>query len=140
MPYSTDVNKPLTKKMKSFCEEYVANGCQATEAYKTLFPEEPNARTKANALAHNPRCQEYIGYLLDEAWKAASVTPSRMLKEIAKIAFADVDNENGLTYGVKKDYFTLLQRQMGLDRQVIDAKVDTTIRVDIEDDNAESEE
>ena len=140
MPYSKDVNKPLTPKMKAICEEYVANGCHSEEAYRTLYGDVPNVRTKASQMLRNPRNQEYISYLLDEAWKAATVTPSRMLKEIAKIAFADVDNDNGLTYGVKRDYFNLLQRQMGLDRQVIDAKVDTTIRVDIEDDTFESEE
>ena len=140
MPYSKDVNKPLTPKMKAFCEEFVANGCHQQEAYRTLYGDVPNLRTKANQMANNPRCQEYIGFLLDEAWKAAAVTPSRMLKEMAEIAFSPVNNEEGLTYGVKKDFFTLLQRQMGLDKQIIDAKIDTTIRVDIEDDNLEGEE
>lgn len=140
MPYSKDVNKPLTAKMKAYCEEFVANGCHSQQAYRTVFGDGENVRQKANILHRNPRCQEYITYLLDEAWKAAAVTPSRMLKEIAEIAFSPVDNENGLTYGVKKDYFTLLQRQMGLDKQVIDAKVDTVIKVDIEDDEPTSEE
>ncbi|MBO7734886.1 MAG: hypothetical protein J6S67_20160 [Methanobrevibacter sp.] len=63
-----------------------------------------------------------------------------MLKAIAEVAFAPIDNDNGLTYGIKKEYFTLLQRQMGLDKQVIDAKVDTVIKVDIEDDEPTSEE
>lgn len=140
MPYSKDVNKPLTPKMKQFCEAFVENGCHQQEAYRTVFGDVPNVRSKASQLARNPRCQEYIGFLLDEAWKAAAVTPSRMLKAIAEVAFAPIDNDNGLTYGIKKEYFTLLQRQMGLDKQVIDAKVDTVIKVDIEDDEPTSEE
>lgn len=132
-------DKPLTAFQRKFCEEYVANGCNATGAYRTLKPDVPSndsAYQRARNILKDPRAQEYVGSLLEEAWKEACITPARIAKEIADIAFAPIDNENGLTYAVKKDYFNLLQKQLGLQTQKVEAEVKTTV-IDI---NIEEEE
>lgn len=133
---SKNMDKPLTKVQRQFCEEYVCNGCNATKAYLSVKPDlsDDRAYQRAREILHNPRAQEYISYLLEESWKAAAITPARIAKEIADIAFAPIDNENGLTYSVKKDYFNLLQKQLGLQTQKLEADVKTVnIKVDVED-------
>lgn len=82
----------------------------------------------------------YINQLEEEALRQAGVTPARIANELARQAFADLDPDSGLTYQVKQNAIKMLQAQFGLDKKVIDAKVDTIIKVDIEDDTTESEE
>ena len=133
MPYV--MKGKLTKRMEDFCQEFVNNNHHQAEAYLKVYKCKPNtASAAACKLMKNPLIIERIEQLEEEAWKRAAITPAKMLRELAKIAFADVDNDNGLTYSVKKDYFNLLQRQMGLDKQTIEAKVEVNnINIDIED-------
>ena len=131
----------LTSNQKKFCEEYVKT-YRKMDSYRIAYPNASDATVSRNTnkLFQNPRVLEYIQQLQDEALRQACITPARIANELGKMAFAEVDNEAGLTYAVKQNAIKLLQSQYGLDKKVIDAKVDTIIKVDIEDDTAEGEE
>lgn len=58
--YSQDPNRPLTPKMKRFCEEYIICG-SAKKAYGIAFECEGTQNVcNGSRLLQNPRCQKYI--------------------------------------------------------------------------------
>lgn len=125
----------LTAKQEAFCQAMIKYNHNQYLSYKEAFPDanETTCRTNGNRLMKKDAILKRICELEEEAWKQACITPARIARELGKMAFADVDNEAGLTYSVKQNAIKMLQTQYGLDKKVIDAKVDTTIRVDIED-------
>lgn len=54
--------KELTDKAKSFCEEYIKNGYNARQAYKTAYWQEDDQKASVSAyqLLKDPRTHEYI--------------------------------------------------------------------------------
>ena len=133
MPYSTDPNKPLSPQLKKFCEEYVANGCNATQAYLTVMAKTTKYPNKtAQTLLHNPRCEEYIHYLLDKQWQSMNITPSRIRTRLKEIGFNE-DKEKYTAFEVMKA-IEMIQKQMGLITNKVEADVKTqVIEVSIED-------
>jgi hypothetical protein len=80
----------------------------------------------------NQKVQAYIRQLQDEALAQAAITPSRIALELGEIAF-DKNNSNM----ERMRAVELLQKQFGLQKQVVDANVNgKIITVDIEDDGS----
>lgn len=131
----------LTAKQKLFCEKMVEFNHKQINAYMAAYPDASYDTAKAQAwkLMRMDKVVNYINQLEEEALRQAGVTPARIANELARQAFADLDLDSGLTYQVKQNAIKMLQTQFGLDKKVIDAKVDTIIKVDIEDDTTESE-
>jgi phage terminase small subunit len=89
--------KKLTPKQETFCNAYVETG-NASEAYRRAFdagamkPETVNR--KAVELLNNGKVTARVEVLQAELKSKSDITKERILKELAKIGFADTDNLN----------------------------------------------
>lgn len=123
----------LTKKEKAFCEEYVANGCNASRAYYAVYDTTPeNARKLYCKVFRKPEVKEYIASLQKEAFEAACINAERVALKLADIAFADKEDE---IYGASAQLkaLDLLQKQLGLQKQHLEADLHTDINITIEE-------
>ena len=125
----------LTDKNKEFAREYIANHYNGTQAYLKVYEcSYENAARKAWGLVHKPEVQEYIKELQKERVEALNISADRLLEELAQMAFAEKGDED-YPANIKVRALDLLQKQMGLQSQKIEANVnqETTIVVDIEE-------
>jgi phage terminase small subunit len=89
--------KKLTPKQEAFCHAYIETG-NASEAYRRTFdagkmqPETINR--KAIELLNNGKITARVKALQGELKSKSDITKERILNELAKIGFADIDNLN----------------------------------------------
>ena len=126
-------NDELTAKEKAFCEAYVEcyNIKEAyVKAYKNSNLE--TARSNGSQVLKRPRVKAYIAQLQKEAFERAMITPERIANKLADIAFAEKGDKE---YDAKAQLkaLDLLQKQMSLQNQNINANVETTIKLVIEE-------
>ena len=123
----------LTKKERNFCEEYVRNGGNASRAYFFAYDTTiENARKEYCKVYRKPEVKEYIRALQKEAFEAACITAERVALKLADIAFADKDDEYyNITSQIKA--LDLLQKQLGLQKQHLEADLKTDITIEIEE-------
>lgn len=123
----------LTKKEKAFCEEYVANGGNASRAYFAAYDTSiENARKAYCKVFRKPEVKEYITALQKEAFAAACISAERVALKLADIAFADKDDEYYVPSAQLKA-LDLLQKQLGLQKQQIEADLHTDININIDE-------
>jgi len=86
----------LTLKQERFCQAYIANGGNATEAYKTAYGAEGYAPKTLNEaacrLSNLSKVSARIDMLASEALAASQVTVDRIVAEYAKLAFSNMDD------------------------------------------------
>lgn len=123
----------LTNKEKAFCEEYVANGGNSSKAYQKVYGcSIEDARKRYCKTYRKTEVKEYILALQKEAFAAACITAERVALRLSDIAFADKDDEHyGITAQLKA--LDLLQKQLGLQHQKIEADITTDININIEE-------
>lgn len=124
----------LTKKEKAFCEEYVANGCNASQAYFKVYDTSciENARKAYCKTFRKPEVKAYIAELQQEAFERACISAERVALKLAEIAFAEKGDEvYNATAQLKA--LDLIQKQLGLQHQKIEADVNTEITITIEE-------
>lgn len=125
-------NDELTPKEKAFCEAYVE--CYDIKkaylkAYNTTNLD--TARSNGSQVLKRQRVKDYIAQLQKEAFERAMITPERVANKLAQIAFAEKGDESyNATAQLKA--LDLLQKQLGLQQQTINANVETTIKLNIE--------
>lgn len=124
----------LTAKEKAFCEEYVANGCNASQAYFKAYDTSSieNARKAYCKTFRKPEVKEYIAALQKEAFEAACINAERVALKLAEVAFADKDDEVYVVSAQLKA-LDLLQKQLGVQKQKVEADLHTDIVINIED-------
>ncbi|MBQ9913552.1 MAG: terminase small subunit [Clostridia bacterium] len=121
----------LTNKEKAFSEEYVANGGNATRAYLTAYG---GTYETANAtgwrVLKKPDVKEYIRELQKVAFDNACITAERVALRLADIAFAEKGDE---FYNISSQLkaLDLLQKQLGLQHQKLEADINTDINIQI---------
>lgn len=132
MPSERIVVRPgLTQKNLDFLTEYVANGYHANEAYVAVYGcQEQTARANASRVLKKPEAQEYLREVQGERIKAMGITAERVLEELSKMAFASKGDEF-YTASTKLKALDLLQKQMGLQNQKIEAKVDNQVNINV---------
>lgn len=84
----------LTQKQKIFVDEYLID-LNATRAYKVAYPNIKKDETAAAAgarLLRNVKVADYVKQRMDERAKRTEITQDKVLKELAKIGFADIGN------------------------------------------------
>lgn len=122
--------KKLTAKQKLFCENYVSNGYRLVEAYMAAFGcsyEVANANQWK--LMKLDSIKNYIREIQHERFEALGITADKIAAELNRIAFLD----DTATKPEKMKALELLQKQMGLQTQKVEAEVKTTvIEVDID--------
>lgn len=122
----------LTRKERNFCEEYVRNGGNASQAYYFAYDTTiENARKEYCKVYRKPRVKEYIRQLQQVEFEAACITAERIGLKLAEIAFAAKGDEIYNTSAQLKA-LDLLQKQLSLQHQTIDANVSTDIVINIE--------
>ena len=121
----------LTKKEKAFCEYYVFDGESATGAYfKAYDCERTTASGQGYKMLRKPHIKEYIETLQKEAFDAACISAEKVALKLADIAFANKEDEHyNATAQLKA--LDLLQKQMGLQHQKIDADIKSDINITI---------
>ena len=123
----------LTDREKAFCHEYVSNGYVASRAYEKIYQTTPeNARSNAYKVFKKPQIKEYIGALQKEIFDASSITAERVAMKLAEIAFSPKD-DNFYSASAQLKALDLLQKQFGLQKQKIEAEVNTDINITIDE-------
>ena len=124
--------KKLTKKEQTFCEEYIKNGYNATKAYLTAYDcEYTTANGQGYRMLRKPHINAYITELQKQAFAAACITAERVALKLGDIAFADKEDElYNVTAQLKA--LDLLQKQLGLQKQKLEADINTDINIIIE--------
>ena len=118
--------------MRNFCEEYVANGGNATQAYLKCYEcEYTTANGQGYRLLRKPEVKEYIVALQKEAFDAACISAERVALRLAEIAFADKKDED-YTVSFQLKALDLLQKQLGLQHQKLEADLHNDIVINIE--------
>lgn len=122
----------LTKKEKAFAEEYVRNGGNACQAY--LFAYDAcydTAKAEGWRMLKREGVKNYITALQKEAFDAACITAERVALKLAEIAFAEKEDE---AYGPSSQLkaLDLLQKQLGIQHQKIEADINTDVIINIE--------
>ncbi len=82
----------LTAKQKIFADEYLID-LNATRAYKVAYPKvkkEESAAAAGARLLRNVKVEDYIRKRMKDREKRTEITQDMVLKELAKIGFADV--------------------------------------------------
>lgn len=125
--------RTLNKRQKAFCEKYVFENMSAAAAYQTVYEcEYTTAKAEACRMMKKPLVREYIEALQKEAWESACITAERVGMKLAEIAFAAKGDEY-YTANTQLKALDLLQKQMGLQHQKIEADVSTDINITIEE-------
>lgn len=124
----------LTKKEKAFCEEYIANGCNASRAYFAAYDTASieNARKAYCKVFRKPEVKAYIAELQKEAFEQACINAERVALKLADIAFSEKgDDYYNATAQLKA--LDLIQKQLGLQKQHIEADMSADINITIEE-------
>lgn len=122
----------LTLKEKAFCEEYVANGGNASRAYFAAYDTTiENARKEYCKVFRKPEVKAYIKALQKEAFSAACISAERVALRLSDIAFADKDDEY-YTVRAQLKALELLQKQLGITNNKIEAEIRNDIHITIE--------
>lgn len=123
----------LTVREKAFCEEFVLSGESPVKAYLKVYDCSPDsARVLAYRALKRPHVKEYVEKLQKDAYEAACINAERVALKLAEIAFsAKGDEDYGATSQLKA--LDLLQKQLGVQHQKIEADVNTDINITIEE-------
>ena len=123
----------LTNKEKEFCEEFVRNGGNASRAYYHAYDTTiENARKAYCKVFRKPEVKEYIMELQKTAFDNACINAERVALKLGDIAFAEKGDEIYNTSAQLKA-LDLLQKQLGLQKQRLEADVNTDINIVIEE-------
>jgi len=123
----------LTKKEKAFCEEYVRNGGNASRAYYAAYDTTlENARHAYCKVFRKPEIKAYIKALQQVEFEAACITAERIGLKLAEIAFAAKDDKDYNAVSQLKA-LDLLQKQLGIQTQKVEADLHTDINITIEE-------
>lgn len=109
--------KKLTRNRKIFCDEYLID-LNATRAYKAAYKnvtKDETAAVNGSRLLRNAKVESYIEGKMKEREKRTEVTQDRVLKELAKIGFADI--KDYLEYKTKK---TVVEYDSETEEPIID--------------------
>ena len=122
----------MTEKQKLFAENYLANGFNAREAYYSAFGENGNKQPSyPYTLLKNKEISDYIQKRREEIYDSLNIDATRVLQEIADIAF-EPRNEKNIASKLKA--LELLSKNLSLQTQKIESKDIIEVSL-VEDDN-----
>lgn len=132
----------LNSQSKAFCEEYVANGYKAVEAYMIAYPNSSreSAYRSSSKVLLKPEIKQYIKEIQRERFEALNISADRIACELSAMAFCDFDQNNTATSKLKA--LDLLQKQLGLQSQKVEmnGKQDIVINIGGLDDGENQEQ
>ena len=123
------MEKKLSAKQLFFVEEYLANGYNVADAYRKAYNVE--RANNAGKTFNLPAVQEEIARRLKEKNETLNIPADRIKEELTTIAFA-AKGDKDYNANAKLKALDLLQKQLGLQTQKIQADVNTDINIIIE--------
>lgn len=118
----------MTEKQKLFAETYLANGFNALDAYYSAFGEDNKKPSYPYKLLKNEGVASYIKKRRDEIYESLNIDATRVMQEIADIAF-EPKNEKNVASKLKA--LELLSKNLSLQTQKVESK--EIIEVSLED-------
>jgi|WetSurMetagenome_2_1015567.scaffolds.fasta_scaffold32177_7 hypothetical protein len=87
-----DEIKELSDKHKLFVTEYVKNNCNASKAYKIVYPDitDGSARANSSELLTNPNIRDAVNKEIDRVLADKRELTLQVINEYKKIAFSDM--------------------------------------------------
>lgn len=110
----------MTAKQELFCAAYIKNNYCAKAAYLEVYGgTEVNAEKSGSRLMKNPEVKARINELTKQICEEKCITGERIMSELAAIAF----EKEEVKPSDKLKAIDLLQKQLGLQSQKLDATV-----------------
>jgi len=121
----------LTPKQQGFVREYLRDANTKQAAIRAGYSES-SASKYAHVMRHRPAIAAAIQQVQNRLAVAVGVKATDVARELARIAFAPVEDDGPISYGDKLKALALLGRHLGMFgvRDGADA-LDTTTRVEI---------
>jgi len=118
--------RDLTKKQKRFVDEYLID-LNATQAAIRAGYSEKTAYSTGQRLTKNAEIQSYIQERQESRQKRTEITQDKVLQELAKIAFADIDSQGEASRLKVSDKLIALDRLakhlgMYIDKEALELK------------------
>jgi phage terminase small subunit len=115
----------LSAKHKAFCDEYLANGLNATQAYKSVYKADDKVCESSGArLIRNDKVRDYIQQEQNKTAERLEITREFLIKEYLEIIESAKSNEDFIDRGNWNKSLAQLSKLLGLDAPI---KQDITI-------------
>lgn len=118
------MSEKLTAKQELFVQEYLANGMKLIKAYMAAYPNanEKTANKESWKLMRKEPIKARIRELQHERFEQLGINADSIATQLKEIAMAE-----DASYSERMKALDLLQRQMGLQTQKVDASVKQTV-------------
>jgi|LakMenE18May11ns_1017448.scaffolds.fasta_scaffold9733426_3 phage terminase small subunit len=115
----------LSAKHKAFCDEYLSNGLNATQAYKSVYKTNDKvSEASASRLLLNVKVKEYIQKEQNKTSQKLEITREFLIKEYLELIQSAKTDENFIDRGNWNKSLAQLAKLLGLDAAI---KQDITI-------------
>ena len=109
----------MTEKQTLFAENYLANGFNAMEAYRSAFGDGSKTPSYPYKLLKNKEIADYIQKRREEIYESLNIDAIRVMQEIADIAFEPRNDKNVAS---KLKALDLLSKNLSLQTQKVESK------------------
>lgn len=125
----------LTAKQKRFCEIYVGNGYNGTQAYMSAYPDASyeTANVESAKLKKKQPIRDYIHELEKDVYEELGINAERIARELASMAYAKLEVDGLVKPSDKARALDLLQKQLGLQTQKVQADVKNDVVINIQE-------
>lgn len=105
----------LSAKHKAFCDEYLANGMNATQAYKSVYKTNDKvSEASASRLLLNVKLKEYIQEQQETTAQRLQITKEELLNDLVEIK----NNNKGIRDGVAMKAIEIINKMSGFDAPI----------------------
>ena len=105
----------LSAKHKAFCDEYLANGMNATQAYKSIYKvTDKVAGTSGPRLMENVGIKQYLQEQRQMIAKQLNITKEELLLDLKEI----VDSNKGIRDGIAMKAIEIINKMSGFDAPI----------------------
>lgn len=123
----------LTDKERCFIDTYLTNGFRKNDAYLAVWNcSESTAHNQSYKTFNRPEVQEYLIQRRNEIYNATAIDAQVIVSKLAEIAFA-AKGDKDYNAQAQLKALDLLQKQLGLQTQKVEAEVSTDINITIEE-------
>ena len=105
----------LSVKHKAFCDEYLANGMNATQAYKSVYKTNDKvSEASASRLLLNVKVKEYIQEQQETTAQRLQITKEELLNDLVEIK----NNNKGVRDGIAMKAIEIINKMSGFDAPI----------------------
>jgi phage terminase small subunit len=105
----------LSPKHKAFCDEYLANGMNATQAYKSVYKvTDKVAGASGPRLLENVRIKEYLKQEGEKTAERLNITKEELLRDLQDIK----NNNKGVRDGIAIKAIEVINKMSGFDAPI----------------------